>query len=52
MKTRIIGSLLVLTILVALYILTGGDVQTHSQPTLQSQPPSSADSDFKSLKIN
>lgn len=52
MKTRIFGSLLVLAILIVLYVLTGGDIQTHSQPTLQTRPSSSADSDFKSLKIN
>jgi hypothetical protein len=54
MKTRIFGSLLVLAILVALFVLTGGDHQNPSSSTVQSQPapPSSADNDLKNLKIN
>jgi len=54
MKTRIFGSLLVLVILVALFVLTGGDHQSPSGSTVQSQPlpPSSSDNDLKNLKIN
>lgn len=54
MKARIIGSLLVLLILVALFVLTGGDHQSPVGSTMQSQPvpQSSADSDLKNLKIN
>ena len=54
MKTRIIGSLLVLAILGTLFVLTGGDNQSPASSTVQSspQPPSSSDSDLKNLKIN
>ena len=54
MKTRIFGSLLVLVILVALFVLTGGDHQSPAGPTMQSQPQpqSSSDADLKNLKIN
>ena len=54
MKTRILGSLLVLLILATLYILTGGDRQLTPSASIQSQPglPSSSDNDLKNLKIN
>lgn len=54
MKTRIVGSILVLAILAALFVLTGGDHQSPPGSTVQSQPmpPSSSDNDLKNLKIN
>lgn len=53
MKTRIIGTLFVIIILLVLFVLTGGD--NSSQPTnMQAQPTpqSSSDRDLKDLKIN
>lgn len=53
MKIRIIGFIIVVAVLGALFIATGGE-QTAS-PAVQSQQPqpaSSSDADFKSLKIN
>jgi len=48
MKTRIIGSILVLIVLAALTVLTSNDADT-----LATQPPAvSSDNDLKSLKIN
>jgi len=54
MKTRIIGTILVLAILAALFVLTGGDNQNPTGSTVQSQPQpqSSSDNDLKNLKIN
>jgi hypothetical protein len=53
MKTRIFGTIFVLTVLVALYILTGGNTMSSSSPAAFEEPAfSSSDNDFKDLKIN
>lgn len=55
MKARIIGSIFVLAILVALFILTGGldEVNNSSTPSEQVAPSNPvSDNAFKDLKIN
>jgi hypothetical protein len=49
MKTRIIGSLLILIVLGGLFLVTNQD----TQPTQQSAPaPMNNESSFKSLSVN
>lgn len=50
MKTRIIGSILVVVVLAALYLVTGGD--TSTQPTVPTFSPSASDAAFKGLSVN
>lgn len=53
MKTRIIGSLILLLVLLGLFIASGGDTEgTPSQDTPAVFVPSSNDAAMKSLSIN
>ena len=49
MKTRFIGMILVLSILAALFIVTGGD---HASPSVNDSVTPSADIGLQPLKIN
>ena len=52
MMYRVVGGILVILVVGALYVLSEGDQRVtpqDSQPTFQSSP---SDNDFKNLKIN
>lgn len=51
MKTRIIGSIVIIIVLAALYFVSEGLPQGSSAPA-QTSAPSNNDSSFKSLSIN
>lgn len=50
MKTRIIGSILVILVVVVLFIVTNQDTQL--QPDIPYQQPSQNDAALKSLSLN
>lgn len=51
MKARLIGFVLVFTVLAALYVLTGNNGPASSPVPGPAVQPSSSDADFKNLKI-
>ncbi len=52
MKARIIGSIIVLAVLGALFVLTEGNGGSNTNKPQFSSQPNSSDNAFKDLKIN
>jgi hypothetical protein len=52
MKAAIIGFVLMMVVLTAMFLLTGGLKQGGSIPTPQATPPSQSNDAFGTLKIN